>query len=469
MPGGKGINVARALKRLGEPVIAVGLAGGRAGTQITDGLDAEGIVNDFVRIDAESRTSTAVVDPTSGLSTEINEYGPEVTEAGGRGAAGQDPLPGRRRLHRRVRGQPAARKSAPSFYADIIREMNRRRIRTVVDVESEPLRLALAAEPSLVFPNQREAEALVGNEFQTDEDFQHGLSTIAAMGARGVLVTLTTGCYALLPQGKGKRRMYRAWIPRIEAVSAVGSGDAFLAGYRGRRCRRDRALRSACGRRWPAAPPTRRRWAPACSIRATCRATRRWSRCRRSVRRPRPRDRDGSRPAPVDTLPRTLNVRLISNGFLSRPARAVWRFKGGCAGWRLRSGAARRRVAPMDSTTSRSCPAGAPAMPRTWTSPGGWGRTCSSCRCWPRPWTAWCRRRRPIELGQLGGLGVLNLEGIWTRYEDADAELAADRDLREGRGHPRDAEDLRRADQARADRPPHQGDQGRAACWRPPR
>ena len=108
MPGGKGINVARALKRLGEPVIAVGLAGGRAGTQITDGLDSEGILNDFVRIEAESRTSTAVVDPTSGLSTEINEYGPEVTEQEVRGAAGQDPLPGRRR-HRRWCSRAACR------------------------------------------------------------------------------------------------------------------------------------------------------------------------------------------------------------------------------------------------------------------------------------------------------------------------------------------------------------------------
>ena len=230
MPGGKGLNVARSLKRLGEPVIAVGMAGGRAGTQITDGLDAEGIVNDFVRIRSESRTSTAVIDPTSGLSTEINEYGPEVTEEEVEalldkirylaGAVSTIVFAGS--LPRRV---PTA------FYAEIVREMNRRRIRTVVDVEGEPLRLALAAEPSLVFPNQREAEALVGNEFQTDEDFQHGLASIAAMGARGVLVTLTTGCYALLQEGKGKRRMYRAWIPRVEAVSAVGSGDAFLAGF----------------------------------------------------------------------------------------------------------------------------------------------------------------------------------------------------------------------------------------------
>ena len=62
-------------------MIATGLAGGRAGIQIVEGLAGEGILNDFVRIGGESRTSTAVVDPTSGLQTEINEYGPEVTTA----------------------------------------------------------------------------------------------------------------------------------------------------------------------------------------------------------------------------------------------------------------------------------------------------------------------------------------------------------------------------------------------------
>ena len=108
MPGGKGINVARALRRLDEPVIATGLAGGRAGMQITDGLDSEGILNDFVRIGGESRTSTAVVDPTSGLQTEINEYGPEVTADEVGGAGRPRPLPGRRGLDGRVRGQPAA-------------------------------------------------------------------------------------------------------------------------------------------------------------------------------------------------------------------------------------------------------------------------------------------------------------------------------------------------------------------------
>ena len=231
MPGGKGINVARALKRLGDPVIATGLAGGRAGIQIVEGLAGEGILNDFVRIGGESRTSTVVIDPTSGLQTEINEYGPEVTP---------DELETLLEKMRYLSGAVSVvvfagslpRKVANGFYADVIRDMNRRKVRTVIDSEGEPLRLALAAEPTLVSPNQREAEALVGHEFQTDEDFQQGLIALHEMGAGNVVITLKTGCYAMLSSGgRGRHRLYRAWIPRVEAVSSVGSGDAFLAGF----------------------------------------------------------------------------------------------------------------------------------------------------------------------------------------------------------------------------------------------
>ena len=66
MAGGKGVNVARALKALGQPVIATGVAGGSTGTRIIEHLTEEAILNDFVHIREESRPSTCVVDPTSG-------------------------------------------------------------------------------------------------------------------------------------------------------------------------------------------------------------------------------------------------------------------------------------------------------------------------------------------------------------------------------------------------------------------
>src|SRR2546428_5862252 len=110
LAGGKGINVARALKRLDVPVVATGLAGGRTGTRIIEELTSEAILNDFVRIGDESRTSTAVVDPTNASYTEINEWGPAVT------AEELEML--REKLHYLSRG-PSAAVFAGSLPADV--------------------------------------------------------------------------------------------------------------------------------------------------------------------------------------------------------------------------------------------------------------------------------------------------------------------------------------------------------------
>src|SRR3712207_2065341 len=73
MPGGKGVNVARVLKTLGQPVIATGLTGGATGTRIVEQLTEMSVLSDFVRTREESRTNTALIDPTTGIQTEINE------------------------------------------------------------------------------------------------------------------------------------------------------------------------------------------------------------------------------------------------------------------------------------------------------------------------------------------------------------------------------------------------------------
>jgi 1-phosphofructokinase family hexose kinase len=228
LAGGKGINVARALKRLGVPVVATGLAGGRTGTRIVEELTGEAILNDFVRIGDESRTSTAVVDPTGGTYTEINEWGPHVE------AEELEML--LEKLHYLSRGADFVvlagslpRGVDPGFYGDLIRDLNRRQVLTVLDSEGEPLRLGLEAEPFLVSPNQREAEALVGQEFYEQQDFALALEHIAELGARNVLITNESGCFARLREGR-KTRRYRALAPHVDAVSAVGAGDVLLAG-----------------------------------------------------------------------------------------------------------------------------------------------------------------------------------------------------------------------------------------------
>jgi 1-phosphofructokinase family hexose kinase len=229
LAGGKGINIARALKRLAVPVVATGLAGGGNGTRIVEDLTAEAILNDFVRIEDDSRTSTAIVDPAGGTYTEVNEWGPRV-----------QPHELEMLLEKLVylsRGADYVifagslpRGIEDGFYAEAIRELNRRGVLTVLDSAGEALRLGAQAEPFLVSPNEREAEALVGQEFHDDDDFLGGLEAIAEVGARNVLITRESGCWALLRAEREPRR-YRVLAPRIDPVSAVGSGDVLLAGF----------------------------------------------------------------------------------------------------------------------------------------------------------------------------------------------------------------------------------------------
>jgi 1-phosphofructokinase family hexose kinase len=246
LAGGKGINVARALKLLGVPVVATGLAGGQAGLRIVERLTGEAILNDFVRIEGESRTTTAVVDPTNNAYTEINEWGPSVKP--------EELEMLREKLNYLSQGADLVvfagslpRDVDDEFYAHSIHDLARRQIPSALDCEAEPLRYGVEAEPFLVSPNQREAEALVGQEFHDDEDFVMALDQIAEMGARNVLITTETGCYALLREEKVVRR-YRVEVPHVEPVSAVGGGDtllgAFVAAYVGGRPKED-ALRGA--------------------------------------------------------------------------------------------------------------------------------------------------------------------------------------------------------------------------------
>jgi 1-phosphofructokinase family hexose kinase len=246
--GGKGVNVARALKALGTPVVATGLAGGRTGERIVEELALEAILNDFVRISDESRTSTAVVDPTGGSLTEIYEWGPAVRPEE------LEMLLDKLRYLARVASFVVFSGSLPrdvedDFYADAIRDLTRRGVLCVVDCEGEPLRFGVEAEPFLVSPNQREAESLVGQEFSDDADFLMALDTIADLGARNVIITQETSCFALVREEKTVRRL-RASTTRLEPVAPVGAGDVLLAGFLAARFNDqpvDDALRTAVG------------------------------------------------------------------------------------------------------------------------------------------------------------------------------------------------------------------------------
>ncbi|WP_320671484.1 1-phosphofructokinase family hexose kinase [Patulibacter defluvii] len=233
LAGGKGVNVARTLKTLGQPVIATGFAGGATGTRIVEQLTRESILNDFVRINDESRTNTAVFDPTSGIQTEINEKGPRVDE--------RELELFRDKLLYLARGADVVvmagslpRNVPESVYGDLVKELHRIGVRVYADTDGEPLRHVLKAEVDAVTPNQLEAEEVVGHEFTGDEDRALAIGELLDHGVREAVMTLQDGCVAgLRSDGNGNQhavRLLRARIEPRETVARIGSGDAFLAG-----------------------------------------------------------------------------------------------------------------------------------------------------------------------------------------------------------------------------------------------
>jgi 1-phosphofructokinase/tagatose 6-phosphate kinase len=82
----------------------------------------------------------------------------------------------------------------------------------------------------VVAPNVREAEGVVGHEFNDADDRALGLSGLMEMGAGEAIITGPDGCVAIAGSGQDRRR-YEVSIEHLEPIAAVGSGDAFLAGY----------------------------------------------------------------------------------------------------------------------------------------------------------------------------------------------------------------------------------------------
>jgi len=226
--GGKGINVARAISRLGRPVIATGFVGGPTGVRVVDQLREEDVITDFIRIAGETRINMAVIDPTSGEQTEINERGPAVSPEEVEAFVG------------RLRYLAAGAKicviagtlppgAGDDLYARLVKELAEREVTVVLDAEGEAMRAGLRAGPAVVTPNEREAEELVGQEFADRHDLVHGLSELIRLGAGEAAITRPDGCVAAIGEGS-ERRFVEARTEPLEAVSSVGSGDAFLAG-----------------------------------------------------------------------------------------------------------------------------------------------------------------------------------------------------------------------------------------------
>ncbi len=225
-PGGKGINVLRVFRELGGTGVATGFVGGRVGDAIAEGLSAEGIRHDMIRVAGESRLCIKIMDPKSGTQTEVNEVGPEISPTEVEQLTGKiGELMGSAEYVVLCGNVPPG--VPVSFYGDIIRLAKIRGIKAVLDASEEQLKDAIKAGPYIVKPNVAELSQLAERELMTLEEICSAAKSLKQYGVGIAAVTMGRSG-AVVTDGV---RAWQAVPPEIEFASAVGSGDSFIAGF----------------------------------------------------------------------------------------------------------------------------------------------------------------------------------------------------------------------------------------------
>ncbi|MFE6892661.1 1-phosphofructokinase [Streptomyces sp. NPDC057694] len=224
-PGGKGVNVSRAVAAAGAPTLAVLPLGGAPGALVADLLDAQGITVHPVPVAGQTRSNIALAEP-DGTLTKINAPGPELSAreaesllaAVAERSAGADWIACCGSLPRGL---------APAWYAELVARAHEAGARIALDTSGPALLAALKERPDVVKPNAEELAEAVGRPLTTIGDAVAAAEELRGAGAAAVLASLGADGQ-LLVEASGT---WFASAPVDAVRSNVGAGDSSLAGF----------------------------------------------------------------------------------------------------------------------------------------------------------------------------------------------------------------------------------------------
>ncbi|MEU8367166.1 1-phosphofructokinase family hexose kinase [Micromonospora tulbaghiae] len=220
--GGKGVNVARVLHRLGAPVLVLGLAGGATGERLEAELTGAGLPARFTRLAAETRRTVTVV--AGGSATVLNEPGPPVT--GAEWAEFRATFASQVRQARVVVLSGSRPPGVPeSAYADLVTVARAAGAEAIVDAEGPALLGALAAGPAVAKPNAEEAAGLLGRPVRTRDDAVAVAHRLVRDGAGAGVVSRGADGFVAVAGGA----TYHARVPEAVHGNPTGAGDALAA------------------------------------------------------------------------------------------------------------------------------------------------------------------------------------------------------------------------------------------------
>lgn len=223
--GGKGLNVSRVLKLLGNDVLATGFLGGKNGEFISRELEKLGIETNFVKIEAETRNCIAIVtkEPSQ---TEILEQGPNIPE---------DKIELFIEVYETAvqeNNLVAASGSLPpgvpeDFYKSLAVKARKQGKKFILDTSGKSLIQCLEANPFLVKPNKVELEDIFNKKMNSIKQIVQHARELCHQGAENVLVSFGAEGAILVNHSA----VFKADIMKMEVINPVGSGDSMIAGF----------------------------------------------------------------------------------------------------------------------------------------------------------------------------------------------------------------------------------------------
>jgi 1-phosphofructokinase family hexose kinase len=223
--GGRGLNSSVVVNSFGAQTLAVLTSGGDSGKRLEKLLGNCGFPIAVVPIQREIRTNFTITD-SHGLTVNLNEIGPEMDKA--------EVLAVERTVRKALDkatwllicgsippGVP------PELYGTLIAMARKKKVRSLLHADGAPLREGIDARPTVVTPNQQEAERLLGRTLLTRTHYLEAAERIRSMGAESVALSLgSRGAVGASDSG-----LVEALPPRVDALCPIGAGDAMGAAY----------------------------------------------------------------------------------------------------------------------------------------------------------------------------------------------------------------------------------------------
>lgn len=223
-PGGKGINVSRVLKRMGNETTVFGFIGGQTGEFIKAFLTKEQINTVFTQIKGDTRINIKLKTETE---TEINSQGPDITKENYQQLLS---LVGELKPNDILVLSGSIPSSLPNdVYETLIKLCSGKSVKVVVDTSGEELLNVVQYQPFLIKPNHHELGQLYSTEIRNIQDAsKYGMKLIEA-GAQHVIVSMAGDGAVLCTKDKS----YSANVPLGNVINSVGAGDSMVAGFIG--------------------------------------------------------------------------------------------------------------------------------------------------------------------------------------------------------------------------------------------